>query len=91
MAKAKYTKNGNVRVTMTEDQYVIFRAILDKIVLGRQPFATSVMTSLVRDLSECGFEFENQLDDCIEDICDRLSLSLETDERGNVSWAINVN
>jgi hypothetical protein len=90
MAKAKFTNKGNVQVTMTEDQYIALRAILDKVVLGHGDRNTKAITDLVVDLTD---NFETNvmgLDEYITEACDVLGVQLETDH-GELSWSIKFN
>ena len=87
MAKASYTKNGNIKVTMTEEQYVAIRALLDKVVLGNDNVMTSAVSDLCVDLGDRGFEYDAGIDHWISETCDNLHFQLESD-RGEYYWSI---
>lgn len=50
MAKAKYTKNGNVQVTMTEDQWSAIVNLLVNVRLGSTSVPENAISDLVIDL-----------------------------------------
>ena len=71
MAKAKYTNNGNVKVTMTEDQFVGILALLSHVRLGYNGSYTNEISQFVIDImdkSEPGTVLEEEIDvasDCV--------------------------
>jgi hypothetical protein len=88
MAKAKYTNNGNIKVTMSEEQYVAIRAILDKVVLGDANIMTRAISDLVVDLADrSDLEDSLGMDDWISETCDSLKINLEA-ESDEIMWSI---
>ncbi len=57
MAKVKYTENGNVKVTMTHEQFVLVQAILGHVRLGMRGNA-----DLIANLTEAMSEFASEPD-----------------------------
>lgn len=60
MAKAKITRNGNVKVVMTQAQWDVVNSIFQHVRLGDRNEAVSVFSDLMIDLEE--FNSENYFD-----------------------------
>lgn len=69
MAKVKYTENGNVKVTMTPEQFDVVHAILGHVRLGNSGNA-----ALMADLAEAMSEYAGEAD------YDMISFSVEDDD-----------
>ncbi len=52
MAKAKFTKNGNVKVTLDPGEYNAIISILDHVRLGHSSLATASVSDIAVSLSE---------------------------------------
>ena len=76
MAKVKYTDNANVKLTMSEDQYVAVMAILNKVRLGRDSYTKGILTDLLIDVEP--FNTENDIDTAAFDLCDEISVTFES-------------
>lgn len=62
MAKAKYKDNGNIKVTMSEEQWFAVLAILHHVRLGGATQLGRAITDLVIDLDEFDADFNEMLD-----------------------------
>lgn len=78
MAKAKITDLGNVKVTMTRDQYIAVMAILHRVRLGRKYPATAEITDLLIDLE--GFNSYEDLEEEVEYLTEQISFSYNDEE-----------
>ena len=77
MAKVKYTDNANVKLTMSEDQYIAVMAILNKVRLGRDSYTKGILTDLLIDVDS--FNAENTIDTAAFELCDEIKVTFEFD------------
>ncbi|MHB8123793.1 MAG: hypothetical protein ACYDG4_16785 [Desulfuromonadaceae bacterium] len=78
MAKAKITDLGNVKVSMTRDQYIAVMAILQHVRLGRTYPAAAEISDLVIDLQE--FNSYADLEEEVEYLAKQVSFSYNDEE-----------
>jgi hypothetical protein len=78
MAKAKITDLGNVKVTMSRDQYIAVMAILNRVRLGRSYPARSKISDLVIDLEE--FNSYEDIEEEVDYLTEHVSFSYNEEE-----------
>lgn len=77
MVKAKLTDSGNVKVTMSVDQWVAINAILSNVRLGSKPGLTTVISDFLIGLD--GFNTEMGFDEDIFYYSEKVGVSLTED------------
>lgn len=58
MAKARFTKKGNVQVVMSPEQWDVVNQIFMHVRMGRRNEPTSLFSDLLLDLEEFNYEFD---------------------------------
>ena len=89
MAKASFTRKGNVKVTMSVDQYVAIMAILNHVRLGYDGTYTNAVSKFVIDMSD-HTDVYGDLEFCIQDVIDhKIGVSIDTDDSFSVEFKDN--
>lgn len=81
MTKAKFTKSGNVKVTMSHEQYLVISAILGHTRLGTDNWMGQAIGRYLIDTDR--YNSANNLNSAIDTISNCVSFSY-TEEEGHV-------
>lgn len=88
MAKASFTRKGNVKVTMTTDQFVAIMAVLNHVRLGYSGTHTNAVSEFMIDMSD-HIDVYDSLEFCIQDATDQIGASIDTDGSFSVEFKDN--